>query len=151
MNVNAQTNETSVKPVRTRTNKRTETVKYDTKARQVRITSVIKAIKKMAESGEQITVPTIAARLKLALKAQFKSGAIKPETFTADLNSIVKSLGLEKIGLVEDTNKRGRKPIIYAFNPSSLSPKAMEINNAIDEENAKAKARAEKKAAKEAK
>ena len=136
-----------VKSTRTRTTKREIGIGYNVEERQARLVSVTKSILKMAEKGEQITVPTLQARLKLALRPQFLSGAIKVETFAADLNSILKVLGITKTDKVVETGKRGRKPVVYEFKAESLSAKGQEITAAIAEENAKAAERAAAKVA----
>jgi hypothetical protein len=136
-----------VKATRTRTTKREIGIGYNVKERQARLVSVTKSILKMVEKGEQITVPTLQARLKLALRPQFLSGAIKVETFAADLNSALKALGITKTDKVVETGKRGRKPVIYAFNADALTAKGQEITKAIAEENEKAAERAAAKVA----
>ena len=142
---------TTVKAARTRTTKREIGIGYNVEERQARLVSVTKSILKMAEKGEQITVPTLQARLKLALRPQFLSGAIKVETFAADLNSILKVLGITKTDKVVETGKRGRKPVVYEFKAEALTAKGQEITAAIEAENAKAAERAAAKAAKAAK
>ncbi len=142
---------TTVKAARTRTTKREIGIGYNVEERQARLVSVTKSILKMVEKGEQITVPTLQARLKLALRPQFLSGAIKVETFAADLNSILKVLGITKTDKVVETGKRGRKPVVYEFKAEALTAKGQEITAAIEAENAKAAERAAAKAAKAAK
>lgn len=145
-----QEQSTAIKATRTRTTKREIGIGYNVKERKARIVSVTKSILKMAEKGEEITVPALQARLKLALRPQFQSGAIKAETFAADLNSIIKMLGMTKTDKLAETGKRGRKAVVYEFKVESLSAKGQEITNAIAEENAKAAERAAAKAAKSA-
>ena len=137
-----------VKATRTRTTKREIGLSYNVKERQARLVSLVKTIKKMTANGEEITVPVLEGRLKLALRSQFLSGAIKAETFAADLNSALKALGITKTDKVVETGKRGRKPVVYAFNVEGLTAKGKEINEAIEAEQAKAAERAAAKAAK---
>ena len=51
-----------MKSTRTRTTKREIGIGYNVEERQARLVSVTKSILKMAEKGEQITVPTLQAR-----------------------------------------------------------------------------------------
>jgi len=113
---------------------------YHKGARQARMKATLKTIIKMSsqEGGEEITIATLGARLKLALLAQIKKGELKESSIKADLNAAIKEMG----GLVELRREkadgaRGRPFVVYAFDASTLTAKGLQLRAAIEEEQTK--------------
>ena len=112
-------------------------VPYNPKARNTRMQTILQTIFRMAEKGTEITVQKIKNEMAESLLPQIKSGELKEENISADINAAMKVMG----GMVElrrEPSPRGRPYAVYGFDPSKLTERGEKIRALINLEGSKA-------------